>query len=72
MFFFFRHRVMPRDHLYLPKESSFPIPSTYNDVVRQTKPNWTLWKRTISVIHGTLMDIEFFLKVGSDSRDSAS
>ena len=37
--FFYCHFVMPREHLYVPKDSSFPIPSKYVDVVRQTKTN---------------------------------
>ena len=37
--FVYRHRVMPRDQLYVPKDSSFPIPSEYTDVARQTKHN---------------------------------
>ena len=35
----YRHHVMPREHLYLPKESSFPILLKFIDVVRQTKTN---------------------------------
>ena len=37
--FIYRHHVRPREHLYLPKESSFPILFEYTDVVRQTKTN---------------------------------
>ena len=32
-----RHHVVPRQHLCVPTASSFPIPSEYIDVVRQTK-----------------------------------
>ena len=35
--FLFRHQVMSRAHLYVPKKSSVPIPSTFIDVVRETK-----------------------------------
>ena len=34
-----RHHVMPREQLCVPKESSFPTPSKYIDVVRHTKTN---------------------------------
>ena len=37
--FFYCHFVMPREHLYVPKDSSSPIPSKCIDVVRQTKTN---------------------------------
>ena len=33
----YRHHVMPREQLYVPKESSFPVPFAYFDVVRRTK-----------------------------------
>ena len=35
----YRHNVTPREQLYVPKDSSFPIPSKYIDVVRETKSN---------------------------------
>ena len=35
--FIHRHHVMPREQLYVPKGSSFPMPSKYVYVVRQTK-----------------------------------
>ena len=34
--FVYRHHVVPREQLYVPKESSFAIPSKYSDVVSQT------------------------------------
>ena len=37
--FIYRHHVMPREQWYVPKESSFPMPSKYMDVVRQIKTN---------------------------------
>ena len=48
--FIHRHHVVPREPLHVPKEPSFPIASKYIDVVRQTKPIWTLWKRTASIL----------------------
>ena len=35
----YHHHVMPREHLYVPKESSFPFPSEYIEVARETKTN---------------------------------
>ena len=32
--FIYRHHVMPREQLYVPKESSFPVSSKFIDVVR--------------------------------------
>ena len=37
--FTYRHHVMPREHLYVPKDSSFPIVSKFTDLVRQKKTN---------------------------------
>ena len=48
--------------LFISKESSFPLPSKYIDVARQTKP---IWKRGVSMIHGTVMEVEVSLKVGA-------
>ena len=66
---FCRHHVAPREQVYAPKESSFPIPSKYIVVVRQ-KPMWTMWKRAVSKICGRLMNIAFSLQFGADPRDS--
>ena len=35
--FIYRHHVVRREQLDASKEPSFPIPSTYSDVVRHTK-----------------------------------
>ena len=42
--------VMPREKLYVPKESSFAIPLKYIDVVRQTRTR-TIWKRALSMFY---------------------
>ena len=34
--FIYRHHVVPRVKLYVPKEESFPVPTTYLDVTRTT------------------------------------
>ena len=34
--FIYRHHVVPRDKLYMPREESFPIPIKYIDVTRTT------------------------------------
>ena len=34
--FIYRHHVIPRVKLYVPKEESFPIPLKYTDVTRTT------------------------------------
>ena len=66
---------MPREQLLdVPKESAFPIPSKYVDVVEQTKTNldnleessidnfiWTPWKRPLSMLYGTLICVELSL-----------
>ena len=39
MIFFNCHHVVPREPLYLPKESSFPVPSKDLDVVRPKETN---------------------------------
>ena len=36
---FYRHYVMPREHLYVAKESSFPIPLKYIDGRREANKN---------------------------------
>ena len=52
----YRHHVVPREQLYVPKESSFPIPLKYIDVVRQTKTYLDKWKRAVTMIYVTLID----------------
>ena len=62
-----RHHCVPREQLYVPPESSFPILLKYSDLVRETKkPIWTTWKIALSMICGTLMKIEFYQKVVVD------
>ena len=34
--FIYRHHIVPRVRLYVPKEESFPIPLKYIDVTRTT------------------------------------
>ena len=35
--FIYRHHAMSREQLCVPKETSFPLPSKYIDVVRKAK-----------------------------------
>ena len=57
---------MPREHLYAPKELSFPFPSEYIEVVRETKNQfWTIWKRVVSMTYGALVEMEFSMRVGA-------
>ena len=41
--FIYRHHVVPRVKLYVPREESFPIPLMYIDVTRTTR-HWTKWE----------------------------
>ena len=70
---FSRHRVTPKERLYVPTESSFPTPSKYVDVARQTKINsGNLEESRMDDCRNTGGHRIFSLKVGSDPRDSAS
>ena len=60
----YRHHVAPRGQLYVPHDSSFPIPMKYIDTQGRT---WTNWRRSSLTISGTSMERDLFQKIGSDS-----
>ena len=70
---FYRHRVMPREQVHVPKESSCPIPSNHVDVERQTKTNLANFeKSSVNDLWNMDQNIIFSQQLGVDLRDSAS
>ena len=65
-----RHHVEPRVKLYVPREESFPIPLKYIDVTRTTATSLDAMLKKISMIIGTLMEIENCQIHGQVSQDS--
>ena len=41
-----RHHVIPRDEVFVPKESPFPIPLTHVDATGQKQTNFDVLKET--------------------------
>ena len=50
--FSLRHHVMPREQLYVPKESSFAIVLKYMDVARQRKTQFGREQYPLFMEHG--------------------
>ena len=53
--FIHRHHVTPREHLYVPKASSFPILSKCSEA---DKTQFGQFGRAVSMIYGKLKDID--------------
>ena len=68
--FVHRHRVEPRVKLYVPRQESFPIPLKYIDVTRATSTSLDVTLEKISMITGTLMEMEKCQIRGEVSQDS--
>ena len=62
--FFYRHHVVLREQLYVPRESSVPNLLKFIDVVRHTETNLdTLEESIVDDIWRTLMNVESFQKI---------
>ena len=58
--FIYRHDVVPRVKLYVPREETFPIPLKYIDVTRTTHTSLDVMLEKIWKITGTWVEKENF------------
>ena len=68
--FIYRHHVEHRVNLYMPKEATFPIPTKYIDVTRNTHTSLDVMMEKILKITGTWMEKENYQMHGQASQDS--
>ena len=68
--FLYRHHVVPRVKLYMPREESFPIPLKYIDVTRTTHTTLDVLLGKHIDVNGTLMKIENCQMHGQVSQDA--
>ena len=66
----YRHHVVPRVKLYVPKEESFPIPLKYIDVTRTTYTSLDVLLEKILKTFGTWMEKKNCLMHGQASQGS--
>ena len=68
--FIYRHHVEHRVNLYMPKEATFPIPTKYIDVTRNTHTSLDVMMEKILKITGTWMEKENYQTQKQISQDS--
>ena len=67
--FIYRHQIVPRVQLYVPREESFPFPLKYIDVIRSTHTDLDVAEeKNESMTIGTATETEICQIHGRDSQ----